>query len=245
MPNGTNITIYDASTTFNGNHKIEVKEVMSSLGIAMLSIGLTTSVRLEESVSKFSINDILKIDEEEFKVYGIDTLQNEIDLIREQNGTVAAAHTFGTPIVRLEKEFTFTPIKNELFESEAAQYFRGDGDVGVGLTFGVGIGSTVSTLDFGDQFIPNRTIFLPRHPFRDGEKVTYSPGAGTSLTYQTDAMKRVAAGFKRPLPPDVYIKVIDSNKVGIVTTLAGISSDLQQVMFDDATGIGNTHSFSL
>ena len=68
--------------------------------------------------------------------------------------------------------------------------------------------------------------------------MTYSPGAGTSLTYQTDAMKRVAAGFKRPLPPDVYIKVIDSNKVGIVTTLAGISSDLQQVMFDDATGIG-------
>ena len=243
LPNGTNITIYDASTTFNGNHKIEVKEVMSSLGIAMLSIGLTTSVRLQESVSKFSVNDILKIDDEEFKVYGIDTLQNEIDLIREQNGTVAAAHTFGTPIVRLEKEFTFTPIKNELYESEVAQYFRGDGDVGVGLTFGVGIGSTVSTLDFGDQFIPNRTIFLPRHPFRDGEKVTYSPGAGTSLTYQTDAMKRVAAGFKRPLPPDVYIKVIDSNKVGIVTTLAGISSDLQQVMFDDATGIGNTHSF--
>ena len=56
-------------------------------------------------------------------------------------------------------------------------------------------------------------------------------------------MKRVAGGFKRPLPPDVFLKVIDANKVGVVTTLAGISSDLHQVMFDDATGIGNTHSF--
>ena len=243
LSNGINVTVHDASITFNGNHKINVREVSSSLGAPMLNIGLTTSVRLEESVGKFSINDIIRIESEEFKVFGIDLLQNQLDLIRKQNGTSAAAHAYGSPIVRLEKEFTFTPIKNELLEGEVAQYFRGDGDVGVGLTFGVGIGSTVSTLDFGDQFIPNRTIFIPRHPFRDGEKVTYSPGAGTSLTYQTDAMKRVAGGFKRPLPPDVFIKVIDGNKVGIVTTIAGIGSDLQQVMFDDATGIGNTHSF--
>ena len=243
LSNSIDVIIHGASDTFDGNHKIKVREVSSGLGTAMLSVGLTTSVRMQESVNKFGINDILKIEEEEFIVFGIDNLHNELDLLRAQNGTVAVAHSYGTSVVRLEKEFKFTPNNNTLVESEVAQYFRGDGDVGVGLTFGVGIGSTVSTLDFGDQFIPNRTIFLPRHPFRDGEKVTYSPGAGTSLTYQTDAMKRTAGGFKRPLPPDVFIKVIDANKVGIVTTLAGISSDLQQVMFDDATGIGNTHSF--
>jgi len=243
LPNNTFVTIQDASVTFNGQHQIKVREVSSGLGTAMLHLGLTTSVRLEDSVGKFNVNDIIKINAEEFKVFGIDTLSNQLDLLRAQNGTTAVAHTSGSSIVRLEKEFTFTPVKNELVEGEVAQYFRGDGDVGVGLTFGVGIGSTVATLDFGDQFIPTRTIFLPRHPFKDGEKVTYSPGAGTSLTYQTDAMKRVAGGFKRPLPPDVFIKVIDANKVGIVTTQTGIGSALQQVMFDDATGIGNTHSF--
>lgn len=243
LANSTNVIIHSASNTFDGNHKIVVREVSSGLGTAMLSVGLTTSVRMQESVNKFGINDIIKIQAEEFIIFGIDELHNELDLLRAQNGTVAAAHTYGCSVVRLEKEFKFTPKNNTPVEGEVAQYFRGDGDVGVGLTFGVGIGSTVSTLDFGDQFIPNRTIFIPRHPFRDGEKVTYSPGAGTSLTYQTDAMKRVAGGFKRPLPPDVFIKVIDANKVGVVTTLAGISSDLQQVMFGDATGIGNTHSF--
>ena len=119
----------------------------------MLSVGLTTSVRMQESVNKFGINDIIKIQAEEFIIFGIDELHNELDLLRAQNGTVAAAHTYGCSVVRLEKEFKFTPKNNTPVEGEVVQYFRGDGDVGVGLTFGVGIGSTVSTLDFGDQFL--------------------------------------------------------------------------------------------
>ena len=242
LPNNSFVKISGASNTFDGRHRISIKEVSSGLGTAMLPIGLTTSVRLEDDVSKFKINDIIKIEAEEFKISAVNRLLNQLDLIRAQNGTTAVAHTFGSSIVRLEREFTFTPKTNELVEGEVVQYFR-DGDVGAGRTFGVGITSTVTTQNFGTIEIPTRTIFLPRHPFRDGEKVRYSPGAGTSLTYQTDAMKRVSASFKRPLPPDVFLKVIDRNKVGIVTTLAGISSDLQQVMFEDATGIGNTHSF--
>jgi len=233
-----------------GNYRIKVAEVSSGLSTSMLATGLTTSVQPFDNVNKFRIGDVLKIDAEEFIVYGRDGLFNELDLIRAQNGTTGAAHTFGAPIVRLEHEFTYEPSKSApLNDPEATQYFRGGGvdnkhDVGIGLTFGVGIGYTVSTLHFGEQFIPTRTIWLPRHPFKDGEAVSYSPGAGSSITYQTDAMKRVNASFKRPLPPTVYLKVIDNNKVGVVTTLAGISSDLQQCMFDTNTGIGNTHYFT-
>ena len=242
IPNNALVKIYGSSDTFDGRHQVEVQEVRSGLATVILSVGLTTSVRLEDDVNKFEINDIVKINAEEFKIFQKNRLKNEVNLIRAQNGTTAVAHTFGSSVVRLEKQFTFTPKNDKLVSGEVVQYFR-DGDVGAGLTFGVGITSSVTTENFGTLDIPTRTIFLPRHPFRDGEKVRYSPGTGSSITYQTDAMKRTAGGFKRPLPPDVFIKVIDNNKIGIVTTQSGIGSDLQQVMFEDATGIGNTHSF--
>ena len=253
LPNDTQLSVFGISDAtykgLEGNYKIAVREVSSGLGTAMLNVGVTTSVRIQDAVTKFNVNDIIQIDAEKFKIYGLDSLQNQLDLIRKYDGTIAAAHTNGASIVRLEREFTFTPSVDSFIESEITQYFRGGGidnnhDVGIGLTFGVGIGYTVATEDFGNQFIPTRTIFLPRHSFRDGEKVSYSPGAGSSITYQTDAMKRVSSSFKRPLPPNVYIKVIDNNKVGVVTTLAGISDSLQQVMFDSNTGIGNTHYFT-
>ena len=252
IPDNTFLTVgisTDDYKSLEGNYRVKVAEFSSGLSTSMLATGLTTSIQTFDDVSKFRIGDVLRINTEEFVVYGRDGLFNELDLIRAQNGTTGVAHTFGSPIVRLEHEFTFEPSKGIIIEPEVTQYFRGGGigfnhDVGIGLTFGVGIGYTVSTLHFGERFIPTRTIWLPRHPFRDGEAVSYSPGAGSSITYQTDAMKRVNASFKRPLPPTVYLKVIDNNKVGVVTTLAGISSDLQQCMFDTNTGIGNTHYFT-
>ena len=241
--NNALVKIYGSTDTYNGNHQVKVREVRSGLGTVISnSTGFTTSVRLEDDVDKFQINDIIKINSEEFKIFQKNRLRNEVNLIRAQNGTTAVAHTFGSSVVRLENKFIFSPNNNTSTSGEVVQYFRG-GDVGAGLTFGVGISSEVNTEFFGTQDIPTRTIFLPRHSFRDGEKVSYSPGAGISITYQTDAMKRVSASFKRPLPPDVFIKVIDRNKIGIVTTQSGIGSDLQQVMFEDATGVGNTHSF--
>ena len=243
ISNNSLVKIFGVSDTFDGNHQIKVREVKSGLGSAIdASTGFTTSIRIDDNVDKFSINDIIKINSEEFLVFQKNRLKNEINVIRAQNGTTAVAHTFGSSIVRLETKFTFTPNNDVSSSGEAVQYFRGE-DVGAGLTFGVGITSEVNTEFFGTQNIPTRTIFLPRHSFKDGEKVRYSPGAGTSITYQTDAMKSVSASFKRPLPPDVFIKVIDRNKIGIVTTQSGIGSNLQQVMFEDATGIGNTHSF--
>ena len=56
-------------------------------------------------------------------------------------------------------------------------------------------------------------------------------------------MKRVNTGFKSPLPPEVYVQVLTNDTIGIVTTQSGIGSDLQRVMFDTNTGIGNTHFF--
>ena len=256
-----------STDTHNGllaKPKIAVKsDVSTGLAMTMGTLGVTTSIKIAEWLpnlnGKFKINDIVSIDNEQLKIINFDVRNNRVELIRKQNGTVAAGHTNGSKITRLEKEFSYT-LSNPLNLStpeDISYYFNAEKVVGVGLTFGVGIGSTVTVAGRGgnqvvafygndtkDKFIPTRTIYTPEHSFRHGEKLLYSPGAGTSLTYQTDAMKRVNVGFKRPLPPEVYVQVIDNSLVGIVTTQSGIGSDLQRVMFDASVGVGNTHYFT-
>ena len=56
-------------------------------------------------------------------------MKNEVNLIRAQNGTTAVAHTFGSSVVRLEKQFTsFTKeqsdvntVNNKKFNSMISQ----------------------------------------------------------------------------------------------------------------------------
>jgi len=272
IPDGASIQIVGISTnthdSLGGLVTIAVREVSTNLGVAMRPVttsGMTTSVYITDwlpeyvtSDYKFSVDDIVLIDSEQLKILNFDVKNNRLEMLRAQNGTTGAAHTFGTKITRLEKEFTYTaPSSFDLSTpTDEAYYFNAEKSVGVGLTFGVGIGSTVSVAARGgnqivafhgneikDKFIPTRSIYIPDHPFTTGDKVLYSPGAGTSLTYQTDAMKRVNVGFKRPLPPELYVQVIDNSLVGIVTTQSGIGSDLQRVMFDtNNVAIGNTHS---
>ena len=245
--------------------KIDVKSVNTSLAQPMTTAalsGLTTSVFITDWMSsgiyKFRINDYVKIEDEELRILNFDVPNNRLEMFRGQNGTIAVAHTSGCKIEKFQTDFTY-PLSNPINLStpeDIQYYFDAESYVGYGMTFGVGIGTTVSvmlqggnqttkhpTSQYKDKFIPTRTVYLPKHQFQNGEKVTYSPGAGTSMSYQTDAMKRVNANFIRPLPPELYLQVIDNSLVGIVTTQSGIGSDLQRVMLSGGVSIGNTHSF--
>ena len=264
------VEILGISTTTHSNLavqsvKINLKERSTGLGVSMASVsntGLTTSILITDFIPdvvkdfKFKINDIVQIDSEQLKIVNFDVKNNRIEMIRAQNGTAGAAHTFGSIVTRLENEFTYQLDKpvNLITEEDTSYYFNAESVVGTGNTFGVGIGTTVTVAGRGgnqlvsffnnetkDIFIPTRSIYIPNHPFKTGDKVEYNPGAGTSLTYQTDAMKRVAGAFRRPLPSEVFVQVIDKNLVGIVTTQTGISSSLERVMFSGNVGIGNTH----
>ena len=244
--------------------QINVPEVSSGIGMTMNTFGLTTSVILNEwlpdvlSDYKFRINDIVGIGSEQLKIVNFDVQNNRVEMIRKQNGTIAIAHTFGSKISRIEKEFTYnlSGVSDLITPLDESYFFNAESVVGTGSTFGVGIGTTVTVAGRGgnqlvafhnnetkQKFIPTRSIYLPNHPFKTGDRVAYSPGAGTSLTYQTDAMKRVNVTFRRPLPPEVFVQKINNDLIGIVTTQSGIGSDLQRVMYSGNTGIGNTHSF--
>jgi hypothetical protein len=227
-----------------GIHRINVETTRSGLATSLLASGITTSVPITDIVTKFKVNDILQIDSEKFLVTGLDIENNKLNLLRKYDGTVGAAHTNRAEIVRLEREFSFDLNKVVSLSSpvDEVEYFDASSSVGVGLSFGVGIGTTISYVGSGNTtksiFIPTKSIFLPNHKFNHGEKVTYRTGGGTALPYSTDGVNT------SPLPSEVYIQKLSKDLVGVVTTAVGINSDLSRVYFNGNIGIGNTHSFT-
>jgi YHYH protein len=235
------------STVFNklgGTHRINVQSVRSGLGTSMKIVGLTSSLYIKDSVTKFEVNDILKVDDEQFLVMSIDRPNNRLNLLRNYNGTVGQAHTAGAEITRLETKFTYEldNVVNLSTPKNETVFFDASSVVGVGLSYGVGIGTTISYIGAGDTtksiFIPTRSIFLPDNPLVHGEEVFYSPGAGTSLTYSLNGSTTF------PMPSKMYVQKLTKDLIALTTAKTGINSDLSRVFFNGNIGIGNSHSFT-
>ena len=233
----------NAYSNLTGIVEISVKSVRAGISSQLEQVGLTTGLSIDKSISNFAVNDILKIDDEQFLVMGIDRDNNKINVLRNYNGTTGAAHTTGAELVRLEKEFTYEIPKqlNLVSPKNEVVFFDATSSIGVGLSYGVGIGTTISYIGAGNtsikKFIPTRSIFLPKHPFKNGELVKYGPGSGTSIT-AFDGINTF------PLPQNLYIQKIDNDLVGIVSSYVGINSDSKRLFFNGNIGIGNSHSFT-
>ena len=251
VPHGLSDGVYVSisgigSTAFNavtGTYQINVDTFRSGLSTSMLAGGLTTSVSVRDIVTKFGVDDVLQIDDEQFVVMNLDIPNNKLRLLRNYDGTSGAAHTNGAEIVRLEKRFDYQLPKVVSLSSpeDRVHYFDAEKSVGVGLTAGVGIGTTISYVGAGNtikqKFIPTRTIYMPNNPFVHGEEVEYSPGAGTSLTVSSDGTN------EHPIFKNVFIQKINNELVGIVSEKIGINSESSRLFFNGNIGIGNSHNF--
>ena len=236
-----------SSATFSeleGTYIIDVPFVKSGIATSLLSTGLTTSITLIEDVSTFRENDIVQVDQEQMLVLNIDNLNQKIRLLRAQNGTVGAAHTNRAQIRRLEKEFSYK-IKNPLKVDtpvNVTEFFNAENSIGVGLTAGVGIGTTVSYIGAGNSTVninlPIKAIRIPNHRFVNGDPVTYTPGDGTNLQYSNNGSTTLS------LPnTGLFVQKISKDLIGIVTQASQIANPHDRVYFNGTIGVGDTHSF--
>ena len=99
---------------------------------------------------------------------------------RNEAGTIGIAHTLGSKIDVLNNQINI-PVKTKKFDSKTNDlvYFNGPQSVGVGTTPG---GATSVKYIVGeivqDLSIPTRTIHLPKHPFKTGQRVTLFKNIG-------------------------------------------------------------------
>lgn len=254
LGNNSFIQVSDLSSPIHiqmeGIHQIVVKNVTSGISTQLSDVGanagITTSIRVFDNVNIFEVDDIIQVDNEQMKVFEIDNLQNQIDLIRAVNGTVSAAHTFGATIQLLPTKFEYRIPFVPATPNNYTVYFDAGNQVGLGLSYGAVNNHTVDTVDFGQQTIPTRSLFIPRHSFQPGDKIKYNSDNGARLNYQpTTGAGGTASGWTSPLPDsNLFVQVLSQNTIGIVTTFAGIgSADARVMYYPDQTGIGNTHFF--
>jgi len=238
---GISSSIY---SELEGTFVIDVDFVRSGLGTSLLSTGLTTSISLTEDVSKFQEDDIVQVGNEQMKVITVDTLNQKIKLARAQNGTVGAAHTNRAEIKRLEKKFTYKTknIISVQTPKNIVEFFDAENSVGVGLTSGVGIGTTVSFVGAGNSStninIPIKSIRIPNHRFVHGDPVTYTPSGGQNLLYSYNG------SVTQFLPTNnLFVQKISKDLIGIVTQAYQIDNEFDRVFFNGTIGVGDTHSF--
>ena len=235
-----------SSTTFSGlegTFPIKVTFVRSGLGTSLLASGLTTTITLQDDIDIFDNGDIVQVGDEQMKVIGHDRLNQKITFLRAQNGTTGTAHTDRAEIIRRENKFTYeiekpidvaTPINESLF-------FDPLNSVGVGLTSGVGIGTTVSFVGAGNisttTNIPIKSIRLPGHPFEHGDRLTYTANFGTNLRYSFD-------GSTTHFLPNsgLFVQKISNDLIGIVTNAYQIDNKHDRVFITGIVGAGNSHS---
>ena len=148
------------------------------LGKKMNAVNVGDSVIEDIFVNKLpntvSIGGSLRVGEETLKVLSVYASQKVIRVMRTAGGGVAGvAHTFGSNVDVLNNQISI-PVKTRRFESRKNDviYFNAPQSVGIG-TSGVNTETTYVIGEVQNKIsIPNRQIYLPKHPFTTGQKVT-------------------------------------------------------------------------
>jgi len=228
--NEDKITISGVSTSLSkisGTYRIGLTTYTSILSEDIgtyASTGIHTDISVSNIPSNISIGSSIKIESEILTVLNI---FSSFIRVKRYSG-IATSHTSPTPIYFIPDSFTI-PKKVQRFSSTLNDvvYFNPILSVGVGTT----PGTTISkSYNIGDtQYtvsIPTQSIYLPDHPFKTGDRVTFSRPASTSdITYSPSITGTPSFQFfSVSNTPSVYIINKSKDLIGISTDIAGISS---------------------
>ena len=221
------------------------------------STGIVTFLNVAGDLSNNRIrsNDILGIGTEKVKVLNIEPLYSRIRVLREVDGTVGSSHSVTTVAYEKPRRLTVNAGFNTTYDSKVNEeiYFNPVHTVGLGTLTGVGIGTTISLNNPGagrsEIFIPTKSLYIPNHGLKTGDKLTYSTNAGLGISIAYDSSVSIAT-----LPSTVYVAKIDDNLVGLATvrvalgstgTFNGVDSAFNgsTTLFFTGIGTGVYHSF--
>ena len=229
-----------------------------SIGISTDTIGLARTMSTGSSNGKIEdifVTDIpntvaiggsLRVGTETLKVLNVYDTQKVIRVLRH----TGVAHTLGSNIDVLNNRISI-PVKTTKFVSKIDDivYFNGPQSIGIGTTAGSAttveyvVGETKQNLS-----IPTRTIHLPNHPFKTGQKVKLNKKSGANR-FDVGRTPNVSE-FKVPHVGndsiDVYVINKGEDYVGILTTKVGIGSTSEGLYFyskGSTTGINSGSYF--
>jgi len=218
-----------------------------TIGISTDKIGLAQSMTYQPLVTgrvddiyvdvipkTVSIGSSIKInDDETVKVLNI---YNVGSILRVKRYGVGAAHTYGSKLDILNREITI-PVQIEKFESKNNDiiYFNAHQSVGLGLTEGGGISVDYTIGETTKEVpIPTRTIYLPNHPFVNGQELTFTKkGTATSLIVGIGTTANNLFNLPDVTTDTFTVYAINKgqNYIGLVTERTSIGSTSEGLFF--------------
>ncbi len=256
LQNNDKVFVSGMSTTSSNlggktfNIGISSAQLVVSQGIgSVAATGLVTFFNVQgklpspnDNLNSLSLreNDVLKVGigtrQEQVKILNVDAANSRIRVLRNQNsledGVVGATHTIRTPIEEDPRKFKIDVGFTTEFDNQVdtEYYFNPVESVGVGTTAGPGIGTTVTISNPGGGlsqiFIPSRSIRLPNHKFKTGDKVRYNRNTGDSIGISTNRANANLFGASANLPEgtDLFVAKLSDDLIGLSTVRIGLGT---------------------
>ena len=146
------------------------------------------------------------------------------------------AHAYGSKLDILNREITI-PVKVEKFESKVNDlvYFNANQAVGLGTTSGgtISVNYTVGETP-KEVSIPTRTIYLPNHPFVNGQQLTLTKrGTATSMIVGEESAPNNLFNIPDVTTDTFTVYAINKgqNYIGLVTERTSIGSTSEGLFF--------------
>lgn len=205
---------------------------------------LNEDVGNQSGISYFSVDgnlnypfvvedDIFVVGEEEIKILSIDLDSRRIKVLRGDN---PVSHSKNDFLIEKPRKFYFDSNLDKNYKINKKYYFDPKETVGIGLTFGVGIGTTLSFSNPGvgitEIFIPTRSLYINNHHLKTGDKLIYNTNGGVGIKVSNDGLSDFTLNDNDLL----YVAQISDNLIGLSTHKIGLSTQ------GDFIGIGTNTS---
>jgi hypothetical protein len=227
---------------------IFLEEKFYKINVTPTELTLTEDIGDESQtglIAHFSVNgnldypfvvedDIFVIGEEEIKILNVDLDSRRIKVLRGINSTTITEHFRNDILNEKSRKIYFDEILDKNYEINRKYYFNPEETVGVGITSGVGIGTTLFFSSPGvgitQIFIPTKTLYFKNHNLKTGDKLIYNTDGGVGIKVSNDGTDEFLLNDDDLL----YVAKISDNLIGISTNRVALSPQ------GDFVGIGTT-----
>ena len=186
---GDNVVISGVSTYIAGltkSHTIGVSsESVTLVGSVPVNpaVGNVDDIYISTIPTNVSVGSTVAIGVTDQEIVEVLNVFDSENVLRVHRGQTGSAHTASSPVEKLSDSFTI-PIITSHFNSKLNDkvYFNPLQAVGFGQTTGreESRNNTIGDIQVSIS-IPDQSIYIPNHPFKQNQAVTFSRGAGAVI----------------------------------------------------------------
>jgi len=245
---GESVVVSGLSTFISGLTKSHLVGITSETTTLIRQLpsnttaGVVTDIYVSRIPVSLSVGSTVAIGTEGLSVLNIFPSNKVVRATRSVTGT---AHTASTEVTVVDGKLTID-AKVDYFESKLNDkvYFHPTQSVGIGTTAGIAVSNSYTIADLTSTIsVPTQSIYLPNHPFKNAQPVTFSRVAGSNAI--SVASTETSTPFNIPTTGNTQtLYVINKSKDYIgLTTSVGLTTNTGGLFFISFTENGDASDY--